>query len=289
MKALKLHRWNVTPREATRIQLRLRERLELEDRLPRVETVAGADVALDLRRGRAIAGVIVYRFPEMTEIERAWAERRLTFPYVPGLLSFREIPALLKAFARLRHAPDVIFCDGQGYAHPRRFGLACHLGVLLDRPTIGCAKSILVGTAKEPSPKAGAWTPLADAGETIGATLRTRDGVKPVYISQGHRISLARAIELARAVSDGYRIPKPTREADHFVQAIKRGEIKRQSGAHPKEKNWRKAPKAPTAGGNCKPTNCAGFHLESVAKEGGIGHEANSARRVMSFLAGRVR
>ncbi len=226
MKALRLHRWNVTPREAARIQLRLRERLELQDRLPRIATVAGADVALDLQRGRAIAGAIVYRFPEMEEIERVWAERRLTFPYVPGLLSFREIPVLLKALARVRHAPDVIFCDGQGYAHPRRFGLACHLGVLLDCPTIGCAKSILVGTAEEPGRKAGAWTPLVDGEEVVGAVLRTREAVKPVYISQGHRISLGRAIELARAVSDGLRIPKPTREADHFVEAVKRGEWK---------------------------------------------------------------
>jgi deoxyribonuclease V len=158
MKALRLHRWNVTPREAARIQLRLRERVELRDRLPRIATVAGADVALDLQRGRAIAGVIVYRFPEMEEIERVWAERRLTFPYVPGLLSFREIPVLLKALARVRHAPDVIFCDGQGYAHPRRFGMACHLGVLLDCPTIGCAKSILVGTAEEPGRGRRWWT-----------------------------------------------------------------------------------------------------------------------------------
>lgn len=228
MKALRLHRWNVTPREAARIQLRLRERLELRDRLPRIATVAGADVALDLQRGRAIAGAIVYRFPEMEEIERVWAERRLTFPYVPGLLSFREIPVLLKALARVRHAPDVIFCDGQGYAHPRRFGLACHLGVLLDCPTIGCAKSILVGTAEEPGRKAGAWTPLVDGEEVVGAVLRTREAVKPVYISQGHRISLGRAVELARAVSDGFRIPKPTREADHFVEAVKRGEWKQQ-------------------------------------------------------------
>jgi deoxyribonuclease V len=222
----------VTPREAARIQLRLRERVELRDRLPRIATVAGADVALDLQRGRAIAGVIVYRFPEMEEIERVWAERRLTFPYVPGLLSFREIPVLLKALARVRHAPDVIFCDGQGYAHPRRFGMACHLGVLLDCPTIGCAKSILVGTAEEPGRKAGAWTPLVDGDEVVGAVLRTREAVKPVYISQGHRISLGRAIELARAVSDGFRIPKPTREADHFVEAVKRGELKqRRRGA----------------------------------------------------------
>ena len=223
MKALRLHRWNVTPREAARIQLRLRERLELADRLPpRIAAVAGADIALDLRRREAIAGVVVFRFPEMVEIERVAARSRVAFPYVPGLLSFREIPALLKAFARLRHAPDLIFCDAHGYAHPRRFGLACHLGVLLDRPTIGCAKSILVGEARKFSMRAGAWTPLEDKGEVIGAALRTRAGVKPVYISQGHRISLARTIEFARAVCGPFRIPRPTREADIFVETVKR-------------------------------------------------------------------
>ncbi|MGD0957595.1 MAG: deoxyribonuclease V [Candidatus Acidiferrales bacterium] len=229
MKALRLHRWNVTPREAARIQLRLRERLERNDRFAEIKTVAGADVALDLRRKRAIAGVIVYRFPEMVEIKRAWAERPFTFPYVPGLLSFREIPVLLKAFARLRNAPDLIFCDGHGYAHPRRFGIACHLGVLLDRPTIGCAKSILVGIVKEPSRQAGSWAPLVDGKteEVIGAALRTREGVKPIYISQGHRISLESAIEFAHAAADGFRIPQPTRDADHFVEAVKRGEMKR--------------------------------------------------------------
>jgi deoxyribonuclease V len=221
MKALRLHRWNVTPREAARIQLRLRERLELDDRLPQIAAIAGADIALDLRRGWAIAGVILYRFPEMVEIERVAARSRIAFPYVPGLLSFREIPVLLKAFARLRQAPDLIFCDGQGYAHPRRFGLACHLGILLDCPTIGCAKSILVGTAREPSQKPGAWAPLKDKGETIGAALRTRAGVKPMYISQGHRISLERAIEFSRAVGGPFRIPHPTREADIFVEALK--------------------------------------------------------------------
>jgi deoxyribonuclease V len=226
VKALKLHPWNVTPREAAQIQLRLRQRLELEDRLPSIQTVAGADVALDLERCRAIAGVIVYRFPEMIELERVAAERRLTFPYVPGLLSFREIPVLLKAFARVRRTPDLIFYDGHGYAHPRRFGITCHLGVLLDRPTIGCAKSILVGTHTEPLRQPGNWTPLRDEEEVIGAALRTRQGVKPIYISQGHRISLAHAIEFTMAVCDGFRIPKPTREADHFVGAVKRGEAR---------------------------------------------------------------
>jgi deoxyribonuclease V len=230
MRALRLHRWNVTPREAARIQLRLRERLELADRLPKIETVAGADVALDMKRGCAIAGVIVYSFPEMNEVERAWAERKITFPYVPGLLSFREIPVLLRAFAKLRHSPDLIFCDGHGYAHPRRFGIACHLGVLLDRPTIGCGKSILVGRAQEPLQRVGSWTPLVDKNETVGAAFRTREGVKPVYMSQGHRISLESAINFARSVTDGFRIPRPTREADHFVEAVKRGEFKQRSG-----------------------------------------------------------
>src|SRR6185437_6846999 len=141
MEYLRLHRWRVTPREAARIQLRIRERLELTDRLPRIRTMAGADLAYDAKRNRAIAGVVVYHYPEMEEIERVWAESPITFPYVPGLLSFREMPALLKVFSRVRNAPDLIFYDGHGYAHPRRFGIACHLGVLLDRPTIGCAKS----------------------------------------------------------------------------------------------------------------------------------------------------
>jgi deoxyribonuclease V len=248
MKALALNPWEVTTAEARQIQLRLRERRETRDRLPPLRFVAGADVALDLppravRRntargrgkinGRAIAGVVVYSFPEMVEVERVTAELPLAFPYIPGLLSFREIPVLLRAFERLQHDPDLIFYDGHGYAHPRRFGIACHLGVLLDRPTVGVAKSRLIGTHSEPPLKASGWTPLVDrltsgqsSEETIGAVLRTRDAVKPIYVSIGHRVSLERAIELVRAVSDGYRIPRPTREADHFVEAVKRGALR---------------------------------------------------------------
>ena len=232
MKALRLHRWNLTPAQARDLQLRLRDRVERSDRIPKLICVAGADIALELPgprswetgEGRAVAGVIAYRFPQMEEIERAAAITRLRFPYVPGLLSFREIPALLAAFAKLRCAPDLIFCDGQGYAHPRRFGLACHLGVLLDRPTIGVAKSRLIGEHREPGKRAGTTTPLVDpdSGETIGAVLRTATGVKPVYVSLGHRVSLDRAVELTLAVCDGYRIPRPTRDADHFVNALRR-------------------------------------------------------------------
>ena len=230
MKSLHLHSWDVTPAEAREIQLQLRERMIREDRVPEIRHVAGADLAFELRgRGswrtgdaRAIAGVIVYRFPEMKEVERASSIQALKFPYVPGLLSFREIPALLAAFELLQVSPDLIFCDAQGYAHPRRFGLACHLGVLLDVPSIGVDKSLLIGKCREPGLSAGSTATLVDAEsfEEIGAALRTADGVRPVFVSQGHRISLARAIDFTLAVSDGFRVPRPTREADHFVKEI---------------------------------------------------------------------
>jgi len=223
----RLHSWKVTPREAARIQLRLRSKLELTDRLAAVRLVAGADLAFDLDANRAIAGVVVYAFPEMEEIERAWGESEITFPYVPGLLGFREAPALLKVFARIKSRPDLIFCDGHGYAHPRRFGITSHLGLLLDTPTIGCAKSLLIGTHGSLAPEAGAWTPLRDGDEVIGAVLRTREKVNPIYVTQGHRVSLPTALKFVLAVLDGYRIPRPTRDADRFVAAVKRGEYYR--------------------------------------------------------------
>lgn len=243
MKALPLHSWNVTPLEARHIQHELRALLEVEDRLPaRIRFVAGADCAFRLpeRRswesgcGRAIAGVIVYRYPELIEVERVVIETRLTFPYVPGLLSFREIPALIEGFAKIRSKPDVIFVDGHGYSHPRRLGIASHLGLVLDCATIGCAKSILIGEHNEPAAKAGSGSPLMapfenrrgdePRRETIGAALRTRDSTRPIYVSTGHRVSLSRAIQLVLSVCDGFRIPKPTREADRFVGCAKRGE-----------------------------------------------------------------
>ena len=212
-----------------------------EDRLPQIRAVAGLDAAFvlggsqALKRvsrwnalrdaNRAIGGVVVFRFPEMVEIERAHAVLPLRFPYVPGLLSFREIPVLLAALKKLKRLPDLLFCDGQGYAHPRRMGLATHLGIVLDRPSIGCAKSILIGSHGDLAAEAGNWVALTDAkadGETIGAAVRTRDGVNPIYVSQGHRVSLKSAIELTLAVGDGMRIPRPTREADRLVGGVKR-------------------------------------------------------------------
>src|SRR5260221_11746556 len=236
MRLAKLHEWNLPAAEAREIQEKLRAKWEREDRLGHIRTVAGLDAAFVLSgsqalkkrsrwtalrdANRAIGGVVVFRFPEMVEIARASAVLPLRFPYVPGFLSFREIPVLLAALAKLKRMPDLLFCDGQGYAHPRRMGLATHLGILLDRPTIGCAKSILIGTHGDLAEKRRSWARLTDdkaGGERIGAAVRTRDGVKPVYISQGHRVSLKSAIRLTLAVGDGVRIPRPTRAAGRFL------------------------------------------------------------------------
>lgn len=229
MRAVVPHSWDVTPKEAAELQSELRSRLKKQKDFGAVRTVAGADIAVDTggqsggrTKAMGYAGVIVYSFPELKEIERQSAERPLTFPYVPGLLAFREGPVVLEAFERLRTEPDVLLFDAHGYSHPRRFGLACHLSVVLDRPGIGVAKSLLLGRYEEPADRVGAWTPLVDGEETIGAVLRTRHGVQPIFISIGHRLDLETALELALACCDGYRVPKPTREADHFVEELKR-------------------------------------------------------------------
>jgi deoxyribonuclease V len=215
-------RWNLTPREAIREQERLRERVILEDAFGTIRYVAGADLAFDPETDIAFAGVIVYRFPEMEEVERRQARRKLRFPYVPGLLSFREGPVLLGALARLRTEPDLILIDGHGRAHPRRFGIASHIGVLLDKATIGCAKSLLVGEHDEPALKSGSAAPLWFQGERVGEVLRTRDNVRPIYVTIGHRVSLDSAVEFVKRCCDGFRIPKPTREADHYVGQLRR-------------------------------------------------------------------
>jgi deoxyribonuclease V len=215
-------RWNLAPRAGMREQERLRERVILADQFGPIRYVAGADLAFDPATDVAVAGVIVYRFPELVEVERRRVRRKLRFPYIPGLLSFREGPALLAAFARLRTEPDLILIDGHGRAHPRLFGIASHLGVLLDKPTIGCAKSLLVGEHQEPGRKAGSTASLWFKGERLGEVLRTRDGVKPIYVTTGHRVALDSAVELVKRCVDGFRIPKPTREADHYVRDLRR-------------------------------------------------------------------
>jgi deoxyribonuclease V len=205
-----------------RVQEKLRARVVEEDQFDEIRFVAGADMAFDPATDMAFAGVIVYRFPELEEVERSMARRPLRFPYVPGLLSFRETPVLMAAFARLQTEPDLVLIDGHGRAHPRRFGIACHFGVIFDRPTIGCAKSRLVGEHREPGRKAGALSPLLLEGERVGVVLRTRDNVRPIYVTVGHRVSLDSAVNLVRRCLDGYRLPKPTREADHYVRELRR-------------------------------------------------------------------
>jgi deoxyribonuclease V len=235
------HRWDVSPARARAIQDELRKHWIGVDRFSKIRTVAGLDAAFvlvgsqSLRKpssrwnalreaNRAIGCVVMYRYPEMQEVDRAFAILPLRFPYVPGFLSFREIPVLLAALAKLKAMPDLLFCDGQGYAHPRRIGLATHLGIILDRPSIGCAKSLLIGTHEELGERAGSSTPLIDqkvGGQHIGAVLRTRPGVRPVYVSQGNRVSLPTAIRFTISVTDGFRIPRPTRDADCFASETK--------------------------------------------------------------------
>ena len=208
-------RWDVSPREAMQLQHSLAAQFHATDTVGEVRLVAGIDVGL--RQGRARAAVVVCALPGLARVEAATAEHELTFPYVPGLLSFREAPAVLAALAQLSCVPDVLIFDGQGYAHPRRMGLATHLGILLDWPTIGCAKSRLIGEHAQPATERGSAAALLDGGEQIGLVLRTRHAVRPVYVSVGNRIGLAHAVALVLACSGGYRLPEPTRWAHHLA------------------------------------------------------------------------
>lgn len=203
--------------EAKTIQTDLRSKLILEDRLSPINHVAGVDVSYDLKSGQSQAAVAVLSFPGLELKSHALARQITSFPYVPGYLSFREIPVILEALSSVAIMPDLILCDGQGLAHPRRFGIACHLGVLLGIPTIGVGKSRLVGTHDDVPLCKGSWKPLRDNGETIGAVVRTRDGVKPVFVSQGHMISLPTAIYYALSCTTKYRIPETTRWADSLA------------------------------------------------------------------------
>jgi deoxyribonuclease V len=209
------HRWDVSPREAVQIQRELAPRFSGRDTTGTVRLVAGIDVGL--RQGRLWAAVTVHALPGLEQVEALVHTCEASFPYVPGLLSFREGPAVLAALAQLRSIPDVLMFDGQGYAHPRRLGLATHIGILLDWPTIWCAKTRLVGKHDMPSEERGSATPLYDGQEQIGLVLRTRHAVKPVYVSAGHRIGLEHAAEIVLACGAGYRLPEPTRWAHRLA------------------------------------------------------------------------
>jgi deoxyribonuclease V len=214
------HAWDLAPDEARRLQRELAREVVQEDRFEELRTIAGLDLGYPRTpSGEEIgrAAVVVLQYPSLEPVEEHITLRPVAFPYVPGLLSFREAPVGLAALAELATTPDLIVVDGHGRAHPRRFGIACHLGVLLDRPAIGCAKSILVGHADEPGPMPGDWTPLVHRDEVVGAAVRTRPRVKPVYVSVGHRVSLESAIRIVTSCLRGYRLPEPTRLADRLA------------------------------------------------------------------------
>lgn len=211
------HRWALTPHQAMRLQSRLARRVIQAPLAKPPRYVAGGDVAFFNEGGRLIAGWVVWDLRRREVIDSAIEDRAVTFPYVPGLLSFREAPALLAAARKLTTEPDVFMLDGQGLAHPRRFGLACHVGLLLDRPAMGCAKRRLCGEHRPPGPNRGCSTQLLDEGEVIGRVVRTRTGVKPVFVSVGHRLTLQDAVRLTVAGTGDYRLPEPTRHAHRFV------------------------------------------------------------------------
>jgi deoxyribonuclease V len=208
-------RWSPTPAEARAVQERLRVLVERRRRVGRVELVAGVDCSV--RDGRVRAAIVVFELAGLIPVEEVAAELPSTFPYVPGLLAFREVPAIEAAWARLARRPDVLLVDGHGIAHPRRFGVASHVGVALDRPSIGCGKSLLVGAHRKLGLAKGAHAPLIDRGEVVGVALRTRAKVAPLYVSIGHRVDLAFARELVTATVTRYRLPEPVRRADAFA------------------------------------------------------------------------
>lgn len=205
--------WQVTPKEAIAIQNVLRDRVVLVDDIGQIRYVAGVDVGFHRASNTGKAAAVVLELPDLTMCDSATVSAELKFPYVPGLLSFREVPLILAAMEQLQIEPDLIICDGQGIAHPRRFGVACHLGLLTDIATIGAAKTRLVGSHDPVPEEKGAWTSLVHGGQVVGAVLRSREKVKPIFVSPGHRVSLETAVELVMACVTRYRLPETTRQA----------------------------------------------------------------------------
>jgi deoxyribonuclease V len=222
MKIHHLHSWDLTPSEAIALQKQLAGQVDGRSPLRHCAIIAGADVSYNRFDTTFFASVVVCRLEDGSVIEKQSAVGKVTFPYVPGLLSFRETPIVLDALAKVTTEPDAVMLECHGYSHPRRFGLACHIGFWLDKPTLGCAKTRLCGQYKEPKRKAGSVTPLLDKGEVIGEVVRTKDGVKPVFVSVGHRIDLASAVRIALATCRGYRLPEPTRQAHQHANALRR-------------------------------------------------------------------
>jgi deoxyribonuclease V len=222
MKIHHLHDWNLTPTEAVALQRELADRVDTRTPLAKCDLIAGADISYNRFSPIFYAVVLVLRTSDWSLVEKQEVVRESPFPYIPGLLSFREAPALLEAFAKVESQPDAVMIDGQGLAHPRRMGIACHVGLFLDVPTIGCAKSLLTGRYKEPGKKRGSLAPLKIKDEVIGTVVRTRDKVKPVFVSVGHKIDQASAVRVVLDSARGYRIPEPTRQAHLHVNELRR-------------------------------------------------------------------
>jgi deoxyribonuclease V len=221
MQMRKLHSWNLSYSEAIELQKRLAPQVQLTPLKNKAKLIAGIDCAFSKDGKKIIAAAVVLRVPELEIVEVKSAVRKVAFPYIPGLLSFREAPVCLAAVEKLNSRPDIFIIDGQGIAHPRRLGLAAHLGLFFDKPTIGCAKSRLTGTFKDPSLEKGSYTQLSDHGEIVGAVVRTRANVKPVFISVGNKCTLKDAIGITLHCAIKYRLPEPTRLADKTVSKLK--------------------------------------------------------------------
>ena len=219
MKYLNLHSWEVSPQEAIKIQKNLKSNIRLKKSFSKIDKIAGADISY--YQNKMIAGVIIFKFPNLKIIERQSFVASINFPYIPGLLTFREGPSILSAFKKIKNEPDIILFDGQGIAHPRRMGIATHLGLFLNRPTIGCAKSRLSGKYTSVGEQKGDYTPLKEGEEVLGVVLRTRKGVKPIFLSPGHKIDLPNSIEIVLKCIVKYRLPLPVREAHIFVNQIR--------------------------------------------------------------------
>lgn len=223
MKIHNLHPWDVSPKEAVKLQEALHPLLKISPwEAGGISTVAGADISYDKKKNVVYAGVVILSFPDLRLIAEVTHQQKAHFPYVPGLLSFREAPALLKVFAEIKESPQIAFFDGQGIAHPRSIGLASHLGLFLDIPTIGCAKTKLVGNFSEAGNTKGDFTYLTYKGKKVGAVLRTRDGVKPIFVSPGHKIDVDTALRLTLACTTRYRLPEPTRLAHLLATRMRR-------------------------------------------------------------------
>ena len=210
-------RWDLSPSEAIAHQKQLAKHLILEKSYSDVAIVAGVDVGFEQDGAITRAAVSLLSYPDLKPLENSLYRCKTTFPYIPGLLSFREIPAIEQALSQLKNQPDILLCDGQGYAHPRRLGIACHLGLLTGIPSIGVGKSRLIGKHDDPPNLKGAWVPLIDRDETIGAVLRTRVNVKPLYISPGHLIDLENSIEMVMACVTRFKLPETTRAAHNLA------------------------------------------------------------------------